>query len=239
MQTTSNISILYTVGKYFLSRVWIWDRYLKIRLCLTWINWQSLSFLHEKACLRSGHFRRERRVPLWRGRQNNWLTPSLAVKSRQWMAEHDGEPQPSHVWPIAAVGGHLPPFRHPLKPPYWQVRQVNDRRCQIMGCRGFCEEERERNSGKEKEKLGRWEVALERGRTTVGGATNDLPEREQREKPSGEGTNGMGEKWGEWLIGPHGSPWMGSLNNFQKLEICPPKFLESNSDLKSTFKIFK
>ena len=39
LQTILNIDIFCTVGKYFSSWVWIRDRYVKIRLRLTRINW--------------------------------------------------------------------------------------------------------------------------------------------------------------------------------------------------------
>ena len=65
---TSNIDILYTVGKNFLSQVWIRDCYLTIRPRLALINYQSFTIMHRKACRWSRHFRRKRRVPLrWEG----------------------------------------------------------------------------------------------------------------------------------------------------------------------------
>ena len=51
---TSNIGILYTVGKHFLPRVWIRDHYLKIRFRLARIYYQSLSFFVQKCRLSSG-----------------------------------------------------------------------------------------------------------------------------------------------------------------------------------------
>ena len=54
--TTSNIETLYTIGKHFSPRVGIRDSYLKIRLFLARINWQSFLFMHEKVRRRSGHF---------------------------------------------------------------------------------------------------------------------------------------------------------------------------------------
>ena len=68
LQTAPNIDILYIVRKYFSPRVWNWDHYFKISLRLARINCQSFVILHRKVCWRSGHFRREQRVPLrWGG----------------------------------------------------------------------------------------------------------------------------------------------------------------------------
>ena len=67
VQKTSNIDLLHTVGKHFLSRVWIQDFYLKMKLCLARICWENLPLLHEKMFRWSGHFCREHRVPLWWG----------------------------------------------------------------------------------------------------------------------------------------------------------------------------
>ena len=65
LQANPNIDILYIVGKYFLLRLRMWDGYLKVRLRLARINWQSFTILHRKAWWRSKHFHRGRRVPLW------------------------------------------------------------------------------------------------------------------------------------------------------------------------------
>ena len=71
LQMTPNIDILSTVGKYFSPQIRIWDRYLKMKLYLARIHWQSLSFLHANACQGSGHFHQERRVTLWwRGQED-------------------------------------------------------------------------------------------------------------------------------------------------------------------------
>ena len=66
LQMTQNIDILYTVENYFLPRLTVQDRYLKIRLCLARINCQSFADLYGKACQRSRHFRRQQRIPLQR-----------------------------------------------------------------------------------------------------------------------------------------------------------------------------
>ena len=91
LQTTSNIGKLYIVEKYFSSWVWIRNRYLKIRLRLAQINLQSLSFLHGNACLWSGHFLLERRIPFWRGGRGEcvgtlnrwWRWPERVVQCRE------------------------------------------------------------------------------------------------------------------------------------------------------------
>ena len=89
---TSNIDILYTFGKNFSPRVRIRDRYFKMKLCLARINWQSLLFLNEKSCRRSGHFRRERRVTLEWGGQDEMID----TQKQRWewleMAFHRGFP---------------------------------------------------------------------------------------------------------------------------------------------------
>ena len=92
LQTVSNIDILYIVGKNFSPRVWIRDRYLKIRLYLARINWQSLSFLRGKVCRLSKHFRREWRVPLCQG---GWEEP-VGIQKRRWKWPEDGRATPSH-----------------------------------------------------------------------------------------------------------------------------------------------
>ena len=82
LQTILNIGILYTVGNNFSPRVWIWDRYLKIRLRLAKIIWQSLSLLHRNVCRRSGHFRREWRIPLWRRGQEELVETKNCCPTR-------------------------------------------------------------------------------------------------------------------------------------------------------------
>ena len=81
LQKTSNIDILYTIGKYFFPLVWIRYRYFKIRLYLARINWQSLSLLHKKVCRRSGHFCREWRVLLEQGGQEELFGTHLGYQN--------------------------------------------------------------------------------------------------------------------------------------------------------------
>ena len=96
LQTTSNIDILYTVGKYFSSRVWIWDLYRKIMLHLAQIDWQKLSFLHRKTCWRFKHFRHKWKVPLYRGGQGElvrilkwrWEWPKKAFHRCSFATSH-------------------------------------------------------------------------------------------------------------------------------------------------------
>ena len=80
LQTILNIAILYTVGKNFSSRVWIRDRYLKIRLRLAQIHSQSLSFLHRNTCWRSGTSVGNRGYHFDKEVKRNLLAPNLAVK---------------------------------------------------------------------------------------------------------------------------------------------------------------
>ena len=47
---TPNIGILYTFENDLSPRLTIWGSYLKIRLCLAWINSQSFNSLSRKAC---------------------------------------------------------------------------------------------------------------------------------------------------------------------------------------------
>ena len=78
---TSNIGKLCTFGKQFLSRVWIQDHYLKIRLCLTLIHLKIYHFCTEirvddsSTFIRNGGHHFEEEVKM------NLLTPSLAIKS--------------------------------------------------------------------------------------------------------------------------------------------------------------
>ena len=83
LQTNSNISILYTIGNHFLPwlRIRIRDRYLKMMLNLTHINYQSFTILHGKACCWFELFRRKRRVPL-RQRGRDDLVGTL---NRRWV----------------------------------------------------------------------------------------------------------------------------------------------------------
>ena len=98
LQTTSNIGILYTVENYFSPWVWIQDRYLKIRLHLARIYWQSFSISHEKVYQQSRHFHRERKILLRRwGREKLvgtlkwwWVWPKTMVqrqKATAWPCE--------------------------------------------------------------------------------------------------------------------------------------------------------
>ena len=104
LQMTSNIDILYIVGKHFSSRVWIQDRCLKIRLYLAWINCQYLLFLHRKMCRWSVHFRHERRVPLWRGGQEELV----GTLNRKWgCLEIVVQRQEATAWPCVLHA--LPP----------------------------------------------------------------------------------------------------------------------------------
>ena len=84
---TSNIDKLYTVGKHFLSRVWIWNRHLKIRLRLAWIYLQNFSFLHKNTCRQSGHFLQEQRIPFDKEVQINLLGPKNGSENGQRAAE--------------------------------------------------------------------------------------------------------------------------------------------------------
>ena len=56
LQTTLNVDILYIVGDHFLPQLTLRDCYLKIRLCLTRINYQSFANLYEITCHQSEHF---------------------------------------------------------------------------------------------------------------------------------------------------------------------------------------
>ena len=49
-QTTPNIGILYIIGNNFLSRLTMWDSYLKIRSHLVQLHCQSFDSLSRKAC---------------------------------------------------------------------------------------------------------------------------------------------------------------------------------------------
>ena len=67
LQTTPNICILYIVGNHFSPWLTIQDHYLKIRLHLIRINYQSFVNLYGNACLQSVHFRLKWRKPVRRG----------------------------------------------------------------------------------------------------------------------------------------------------------------------------
>ena len=81
LQTTPIIGILYTVGNHFSPRVWIWDSYLKIRLRLARINYQSFFILHGKACRRSGTFFVNGGYHYNEEIERNLLEPRITVKS--------------------------------------------------------------------------------------------------------------------------------------------------------------
>ena len=105
LQTTRNLDILYTVGKYFSSEVWIWDRYLKIRPRFSRIHPQSLSFLHKNVCRQSGHLRHKRRVPFWLGVKRNLLGPRNNNENGRRRRIDGVLPQLVHalpLWPMAA-----------------------------------------------------------------------------------------------------------------------------------------
>ena len=84
---TPNIGKSYVIEKHFLLQVWIWNRYLKIRLYLAWILVQS-SDCTKKKCQWFGHFHRQPRVPSWK-----WS-----------YAEHDDTKDACKKWSLTGFG---------------------------------------------------------------------------------------------------------------------------------------
>ena len=95
-----NIDKLYTIGKNLLPRVWIRDRYLKIRICLTQINWQSLSFLHKKMFDELGTFFSNVGYHCDEEVEKNLLEPRNGGESGQMTAE---ERRPAAALPRPAI----------------------------------------------------------------------------------------------------------------------------------------
>ena len=157
---TSNIDILYTVGKPFSPRVWILYRYLKIRLSFAQINRQNLPFLHEKVCQRSGHFCREQGVLLWRGDQEEFVGTQLGLQN--W-PENDGVCQGDMIFPRVAYTADNDDWVVGMPPPtistssdtsgldrvaVWSAT-IDDRAVAIHPTRRERERERERSSREE------------------------------------------------------------------------------------------
>ena len=67
LQMILNIGKLYTIEKYFSSRVWIRDHYLKIRLHLAQIHLKSFCFYTKKSANNLGIFRWKQKVLFWSG----------------------------------------------------------------------------------------------------------------------------------------------------------------------------
>ena len=80
LQMASNIGKLYIVRKNFLSRVWIRDRHLKIRLCLAQINLQSFNFCTEIRADDPSTFFVNERYHFEEEVKRNLLAPSLAIR---------------------------------------------------------------------------------------------------------------------------------------------------------------
>ena len=90
--------------KSFFTRVWIQDRYLKIRLCIARIFYQSFAILHGKMCWQSGHFHHEWRVPL----QWGYWEELVGTLNRQWLwLEMVMQPWAVRAWPR---GLHVQPM---------------------------------------------------------------------------------------------------------------------------------
>ena len=102
LQMTSNIGKLYTIGKNILSQVWIWDRYLKIRLHLTRIYLQSFCFCTKNHADDLGTFIRNRGYHVEEELELNELVPKSAVKSGR-------RPSFSHCEEMTSYTCHFPP----------------------------------------------------------------------------------------------------------------------------------
>ena len=81
-----NISKLYTIRKYFSSRGWIQDRYLKIRLLLARIHLQSFYFCTEMRANDPSTFTENRGYHLKEGVEMNLLGPRTNSESGRRMA---------------------------------------------------------------------------------------------------------------------------------------------------------
>ena len=98
-QTISNIDRLYIFGKYFSIRVWIQDCYLKIRLRLVQIHWQSFLFLHENMCQWSDTFFGNGGYHLDKEVKVSVLIPWIGNGSDQRWWSNVGEPRLPHARP--------------------------------------------------------------------------------------------------------------------------------------------
>ena len=181
---TSNIDILYTVGKYFSPQLRIWDRYIKIRLYLTRINWQCFAILHKKSHRWSEQFRLEQRVPLQQGGREELIGTHFGHQN--WPKDGGGhwEAMPCHfaiLWrPSYGICGELKigtrqSWRgcvlHLERDTSWTRREK-----ERLGGRG-------RIGGEKGEASFTWAIAgghceLQRGRWLLGGKTW----REERER---------------------------------------------------------
>ena len=152
---TPNISKLYIVENIFSPRVWIRDLYLKIRLCLARINYQSFAILHGKERRQSRNFHCERRIPSWRGScaDHNGTKDNC----QKWSLTGVWTPFPSpsvtrHRRATAAVfwmpSSWGPPFRYRLS---WFSQRMSSFVCWSCLIAEGRSEERGRDTGKERE----------------------------------------------------------------------------------------
>ena len=98
LRTTSNVAKLYTIGKDSSSRVWIWDRYLKIRFCLARIHLQSFC-IHGNMCEWSCRFRQKMRS-LWL----SWNHPHVLFKTSGDNSPRDTPQANISVYVIGELG---------------------------------------------------------------------------------------------------------------------------------------
>ena len=200
LQTTSNIAKLYTVGNHFLSWVWIWDRYVKIRLSLIRINLDSLC-LHRNTCQQSGHFRRKMRTPLWRGDCANHETA---------FDDHKKWPMTADPLPGKCSLPHTPPpGQTPGSRPLASWGRVSAPANLEWPARGA---KRWRHSGFLMESWGR-----EGGRKDRARGRRDKEEKKEKEKEKEKG------KKSEWAMC---HPLSGGFFNFSKSKIWSLIFLK-------------
>ena len=147
--------------------------YVKIKLRLTRIHWQSLSFLHKNTCRRSEHFRREQRVPFWRTSLGEHLRPRTAGgfrwRTAEWCHEYLAQLRVFHVCsPLlsntAKLASHILLTSElkglcvsSLKPPSllmasWSSLMRKEKESEIAGDRKG-QREREEEEEREKERL--------------------------------------------------------------------------------------
>ena len=150
LQNTPNIGILYTIGNHFSSRLWIRDLYLKIRLCLAQIQWQSFAISHGKACRQSGHFRRDRGYHLEEQVEMSTLasrTASGLARERQsdvmnsWLSRV----RYTHLLRYSLTVAKQPPTLSPLP-------ELNRPACVVFRSLEACDHRRSRSSPRERER---------------------------------------------------------------------------------------